>query len=717
MADIWTELKRRNVVRVAISYGVVSWLIIQVIQTAIDLLDLPDWLDRAAFFALLVGLPFALIFSWIYDRTQDGWKKTSDMDAAGEKSSLSADRLNLVIIGSSILLVLLIFIGPVAFTEKDGSGEVPKPAKTEAPASIAVLPFVDLSPEQDQEYFSDGLSEELMNVLAKVPSLKVAGRTSAFAFKGRNENLVEIGKALRVAHVLEGSVRKSGNRLRITAQLIKADDGFHLWSETYDRELSDIFAIQDEIADEILTSLTSVIGTGNQAPAVERASSLDAYDLVLLAQQKSATYDTAKIEEAVVHLDEAIKLDPTYAKAWFARASVEVLRSDGPGYYGRRPYEEAVVNARAFLAKGFALSPDDAEGRWLEAGILNILGEREKSELLYKRVLRENPNKAPNNYAVLLSFLNREDEAFELYKAGVERDPLQPIVRSNYINKLMAFGQREEAIKEFESWKKYARPQDQLVLANLELQLLIQQGKLADALTLGLKTLEEHPESTSLIGNIADLYVRLGEYGKARDMPTPAALYAMSLDGDLQLARETVEAMIAARPNLLDLKNNYFSMMVGLGAFERALDYAPNLQEDQVRQENCTGQSFPIFDLAIAYRETGNAAEAEFWTNCLTQRVTDQQKQGLNGSDQITNRINLAVLKGNSEQALDLQQQLIDRGFTFPIDMPPFALRLLRGQSDRAEEMIEQVRQRLNTERAALGLPPLAKERKPLGLS
>jgi TolB-like protein len=258
------ELKRRNVFRVAVAYGVVAWLLIQVGATLEPAMHLPEWTDSILAFFLLLGFPIAMFFAWAYELTPDGLKRDGDIAPdAGERAVASQkwDRL--------IILLLVLALGYFAvdkyfITESaiESAGLNPDAAETDAltgvsSKSIAVLPFVNMSSDPEQEYFSDGLTEELLNLLAGIDDLKVAARTSSFFYKNKVEDIPmrEIAQQLEVAHILEGSVRRDGNQIRITAQLIKADDGFHLWSETYDRTLDSIFVIQDEIAAVVVDQL------------------------------------------------------------------------------------------------------------------------------------------------------------------------------------------------------------------------------------------------------------------------------------------------------------------------------------------------------------------------------------------------------------------------------------------------------------------------------
>ncbi|TDJ10221.1 MAG: adenylyl cyclase, partial [Gammaproteobacteria bacterium] len=260
MGGFFNELKRRNVVRVAVMYLVFGWVLIQLTDILFPMFGIPEWGGRLAVILLGMGFPLALIFAWVFELTPEGVKLEKNVDRSQSVTHTTARRLDLITI--TLLVFALIVLGASNVANRNGSTggqggtEVEQDASAgPSPESIAVLPFVNMSDDPANEYFSDGLAEELLNDLARIDALRVAGRTSSFAFKGKDTDLREIGERLNVKNILEGSVHKAGNRVRITAQLINASDGYHLWSATYERELDDIFAIQQEISSSIVKAL------------------------------------------------------------------------------------------------------------------------------------------------------------------------------------------------------------------------------------------------------------------------------------------------------------------------------------------------------------------------------------------------------------------------------------------------------------------------------
>jgi TolB-like protein len=288
--SLFAELKRRNVVRVAIAYVVLSWLLLQVADTLGDTLALPEWTGRMVVLLIAIGFIPALIFSWVYELTPEGIKKESEIDRSNSITTTTGRKLDIAVLVMLVAVVALYFVDPRQPTQPVNPASQPATdltptASTSKPSAIAVLPFLDLSPDNDQGYFADGIAEEILNLLARNPDLRVIARTSAFKFRGEDHDLREVGQALNANRILEGSVRTAGSRVRITAQLIDSESNLHLWSETYDRELTDIFAVQDEIARSISDALGVHLGV-----SLASASTIivDAYHLYLQGKKAFA---------------------------------------------------------------------------------------------------------------------------------------------------------------------------------------------------------------------------------------------------------------------------------------------------------------------------------------------------------------------------------------------------------------------------------------------
>jgi TolB-like protein len=329
--SLFAELKRRNVIRVGILYLVSSWVLLQFTDVLSSLLTVPEWAGSLVILMLLLGFFPALIFAWVYEMTPEGLKRESQVDRSQSITGGTGHKINTVIV---VLLVLAIagLIADRLIPETADPGTVAAESSTvQEPApelSIAVLPFADLSEDQDQKYFTDGLSEELLNLLVRVDGLHVASRTSSFAFRNSSLGIPAISRELNVGHILEGSVRKDGARIRITAQLIEAGSDRHLWSENFDRDLVDIFAIQDEIANAIVQALTGEMGMDeSKRVSVEVATdNLDAYEMYLKARELFV--NRVKLGESARLFRRAIELDPKFARAWEGLAATEIVSDD-----------------------------------------------------------------------------------------------------------------------------------------------------------------------------------------------------------------------------------------------------------------------------------------------------------------------------------------------------------------------------------------------------
>ncbi len=305
--SFFAELKRRNVVRVGLAYVIVGWLLAQVAEFAAENFGAPDWVLKMFVIFLVLGLPMALFFAWAFELTPEGIMLEKHVEREESITHQTGRKLDFVII--AVMAIALIYMVADKFI---GEPEITEITETAVPEdkSIAVLPFVNMS--DDKDYFADGLSEELLNLLVRIPDLKVAGRTSSFSFKGRNEDLRLIGDALDVSTVLEGSVRRSGDRLRITAQLVSVEDGYHIWSETYDRKMADIFDIQDDVASKIAAALQLHLASDSSVEAGRPTQNAEAYGLYL---ESLAVFQEDGPLFAIELLDRALALDPRFAKA------------------------------------------------------------------------------------------------------------------------------------------------------------------------------------------------------------------------------------------------------------------------------------------------------------------------------------------------------------------------------------------------------------------
>ena len=445
--SFFAELKRRNVYKVAVAYAVVGWLLIQVATQVFPFLEIPNWAIRLVIVLAALGFPVALIIAWAFEITPEGIKRT---DAADAKRQHSRGGVWIAVVAiAATLSVGLFFLG--RYTAGRGTPRENVAAAGVQQKSIAVLPLVNTSGDPSNEYFSDGLSEELIAVLAKIPDLKVIGRSSSFLFKGKSDDSKTIGEKLGVAQLIEGSVRKQGERVRIVAELINAADGRSLWSETYDRELKDVFGVQSEIAKAVADQMkVTLLGQTAQAGAGTATENPAAHNAVLQADFYFQQQTGESLRKAVGFLKEAIRLDPNYALAYARLGNTwRALGANFSTTSATKSYDEA----RTAANKAVALAPDLAEVR-MTVGLLAMTPNFDLpgAEKEFRHVLQSSPNSAAAKNALTLCLLgqNRLAEAETTCREAISLDPLQTTLWYNLGRIKIAtdqYGDAEEALR------------------------------------------------------------------------------------------------------------------------------------------------------------------------------------------------------------------------------------------------------------------------------
>lgn len=419
-----TELKRRNVFKVASVYLITSWLIIQIISVVSPYLKLPDSLGTTILVVLFVGFPIACIIAWAFELTADGLKRTDDVPVEESTTQLTGQKIYYSVIGLLSVAVLFLLVDKFLFKQEEVKPDNASVQQGQY-QSIAVMPFQNMSSDPEQDYFSDGISEELLNSLAKLKELKVAARTSSFSFKGKDVDIKTVGTQLSVDTVLEGSVRKSNNRIRITAQLIDAKNGFHLWSETYDRELEDIFQIQDEITSNIISALSThlefVLPTRFKARKVD----IEAYDYYLKGLQLARTLGTQNAADALAMFEQATVIDPSLAEAWAGQA-MAVIWLRGTAYWGDIPRKEANERASLYIEKALSIDLTLSEAYVAKAMLQSDNYMFDEAIANINLAVQYNPNSsvALSWQGRLLSNIGKLKTAQNSIKKAVQLDPL-----------------------------------------------------------------------------------------------------------------------------------------------------------------------------------------------------------------------------------------------------------------------------------------------------
>lgn len=439
--SVFTELRRRNVYRIAAAYAVAAWLVIQLVETIFPAFGFDEAATRVAVIVLIIGFVPAVVLAWVFEITPQGLRLDTRGDSRIGPDPRASRRLDQVIIAILVIAVAYFALDKFILTEPNEAAPEEAIAQVPIGGAIAVLPFVDMSPGGDQAYFSDGISEELLNLLSRIPELRVVSRSSSFAFKDKNTHARDIARELNVNYILEGSVRKDGDRVRITAQLIDALTDTHLWSGTFDRELEDIFAIQDEIATSVIPALE--IELLHKLPITTEADS-EAYTLYLQGVHFYRQRTSQALENAVDYLLRSIEIDSSYAPSWVALASAYINQ----GHTGQRDYSEAYELATKAIDEALKLDPDLPFAHSARAWVaFHFERDYAKSARHFRiaRTLFPNSNVILANSSALLTHLGRVDESLRLLSRSIALQPADSVAYEMRALRLMRLGRLEEA--------------------------------------------------------------------------------------------------------------------------------------------------------------------------------------------------------------------------------------------------------------------------------
>ena len=492
-----SELRRRHVPSVAVAYAVVSWVLIEVADVVFPALHLPEWTITLVVVLVLLGFPLAILLSWVFDLTPEGFQRTPSADAEAVANGSAESSAP----------------SPVAAASREVSAPIHTDASEPQKGTVAVLPFVNMSGDEENEYFSDGLTEELLDALSKVPGLRVAARTSSFALKGKNEDIRAIGRKLSVAHVVEGSVRQSGSRLRITAQLIGVADGFHMWSESFDREVRDVFATQEEISRAIVAALRiKVVGHAEEQLLMgRRTENLEAHKLYLKGRYFWNKRGIG-LQKGIEYFERSIAEDPEYAQPYAGLADCLALM----GYYGFLPPNAAFPKAKASAMKALELDDSLVEARTSLAFVnLHFDWDREAADRNFQEALALNPSYPPAIYwyAVSLSSRGRHEEALAQDIRAMEVDPVSVFVNVHHGWTLRMAGRHQEAIEQLESTREL---DPNSVSASWMLSYAYSEaGRHDDALSTAKLTLELAGGKPLFLPPLGYAYAMAGDHGAA----------------------------------------------------------------------------------------------------------------------------------------------------------------------------------------------------------
>jgi TolB-like protein/Tfp pilus assembly protein PilF len=709
---LFQELKRRNVVRVGIAYAVAAWVLLQVFDVIGEILDLPAWGGKLILAMLAAGFVIALVVAWAYELTPEGVKRESEVDRSQSVTSRTGRKIDRAIIGLLVIAVAVLLWDKFLSVQPEPEAPVAESADEYAAAttsvydSIGVLPFANITNDPEQDYFSDGIAEELLNALAKIGNLKVAARTSSFSLRGKNLDAVAIGDQLKVDTVLEGSVRKSGTRLRITAQLIDAANGYHLWSETYDRELTDVFAVQDEITEAIVTALKVHLETGEAIPTTKGgASNVEAYEKYLQGKHILRSGDGDR-RKALELFRDASEIDPDFAPAWAARAQT-VIDLRETAFWGDIPPEEAHLLARNNIDRALALDPQQPEA-YVARGMLYADEYRYDEALAsLEQAIAINPSLAEawTWRGRLLYRFGRIKEAKRSLLRALEIDPLHRTTLFFAAGVATEFYDPDYLQEVVEKSRDFPDVASQLEL----FQRTLAAPKSADTYREVMAALEDEPrlQKSFSLSRLKE-FDESGLSGIMR-YPEEFIMWIYISTNQLDKAREKYNSLSAERQQA-DINREEFSIMLTKeGACEEAIETLDRAHNGEIR---IYGMVDPNMDRsnsqlavnrAFCLRQLGRNDEAAEILAVVRAYVDTLRENASWGYAQL--EVKLLILEGHTEQALSLLEQAIERfELDWRVQHDPIISTL--SEHPRYVALFESLDRNIETLRAELGMPP-----------
>jgi len=679
LSAVLTELNRRKVLRTVGAYAVSVFVMLQLMDAAVEPLRIPDWLPTLVVIVLILGFPLVFILAWIFEVTPDGVKKTTTAGLlTGTQNTLLFSMMMLGMVGLGYGFYGYYSNVLIANDPGYGAPAVTQQREFVAPEnSIAVLPFADMSVDSSQGYFTDGIAEEILNVLAKVDGLHVAARTSSFAFRGLDKDIREIGRLLNVRTILEGSIRKSGDQIRMTAQLINVEDGYHIWSETYERKLEDVFAIQDEIASAIATALVDSFAGLKQKPT-SRSSDLAAFEAYRTGRLHWWRRSPDELQKAITLFAKALEHDPSFAPAYAGIADSWLLLS----LYGNLSNMKATERAMPMIEKALEIDPESAEG-FAALGLARWqIGQRDAGESALRQAIKLNEDYIPAYLWLggLLGDLGRLPEESQILQQAMAIDPLNELLAINYAGNLSRRGD-DEAGKALLQDLVSLRP-DSATLLRIISGHVMNSGDLVGAWRYANQSYELEPESPIIIETLANAWESLGVIDKAERLLLDGleiasensslrrSYFSLLLkQGRLEKAERMVFEQfgyaVEELPGQLQQHYYYQKSMISLVAGDR--DTARELVEKAIEEnpdQGWNGDQIYFMTLSSALqREVGNAELAE---QRLTKAERAVRRARINGVDDAYiyyTESSIHALKGELVAALDSLQSAYDRGF------------------------------------------------------
>jgi TolB-like protein/cytochrome c-type biogenesis protein CcmH/NrfG len=672
------ELKRRNVFRIGIAYVLMGWVLLQGADFALDLIQAPNWVIQALSIVVVIGLPFALFFAWAFEMTPEGIKKESEVDRTESITHKTGRKLDRMIIVVLVLAVGYLLLDKLVLQDRAAPQSDPDRAAVvdEGGASVAVLPFVNMSNDADNEYFSDGLTETLLHMLAQLPDLRVAARTSSFAFKGQNKSVSEIAATLGVANILEGSVQRAGNQVRVTAQLVRAEDGFHVWSQNYTRPMEDIFAIQDEIAADVADALgASLLGGETELIQGVETTDLTAYDNYLKGLEQQAIFTYGSLDAAEQLFVAALAKDPDFTDARLALARNYLMKR----LTGMVNNQEVQQRAQPLLDQVYAQHPGNTQALSYELMLKGRFTDKLRTRDEVKAQIYENirllallPTETfmRTELASGLHFVLEESEAaLELLQAGLLVDPMSAYIYETIGEIHQDLDQLDEAEQALLKAMELA-PENPTAYGRMS-GVERKRNNLPASMEWVRQSIELDPQDHELPYNLAfilfalDLpeegerwYARVQSMVPGSPMARATEVWRARAKGDIEFAIEASRAMITdqvdvRRGAFFTAIHTYSDQMMKAERSREAYDFLvglrPEIAEYSTLPQDAQGQTMQEYSLFLMSGFASFEERREAWNTWLAAGQA-------NGFDWLTEggrRVGVnEIMNGNLDQAV-----------------------------------------------------------------
>ena len=679
LSAVLTELNRRKVLRTLGAYAVAVFVVLQLMDAAVEPLRLPEWLPTLLVIVLILGFPLVFILAWYFDVTVDGVKKT-------QTESILTRAQNTLLFSMMMLGVFGLgygFYGYYSNVFTSGSpveiqSLVSQQREFVAPQnSIAVLPFADLSEDSSQGYFSDGIAEEILNVLAKVKGLHVAARTSSFAFREPDKDIREIGRLLNVSTVLEGSIRKSGDRIRLTAQLINVEDGYHIWSNSFDRELDDVFAIQDEVASAIASALVDSFSGLEQKPA-SRTRNLAAFEAYRTGRLHWWRRSPDELQKAITLFAKAVEHDPTFAPAYAGMADSWLLLA----MYGNLTFMKSTERAMPMIEKALEIDPGSSEA-FAALGLARWhIGQKDAAESALRQSIKLNDDYIPAYLWLggLLGDLGRLPEQRQILQQAMLLDPLNELLAINVAGNLASQGEYEAGKALLQNLVSL-RP-DSATLLRIMSGHAIKSGELVEGWQYANRSYDLEPESPVVIETLAGAWLSVGAYDKAERLLLDGLeiagdnsglqssyFFLLIKQGRLEKAERLVREQFGdSIEDLPEQQQQYYYYQKGMislvaGDMDAARNYFENAIRDESDQAWDGEQVEYATILSALHLAIGNTVLAEQRLSSAERSVRRARLNGVDHAGIYYTESSIHALRGDLRAGLDSLQMAYDRGF------------------------------------------------------